>query len=230
LKQRAVIFDVDGVLVDSYAAHFAAWQQVAARLGRAITEDEFAATFGRRNRDIFDALWPDAVTEAEAGPLGDWKEERYREILAADFPAMDGARELVDALAAAGFALAVGSSGPAENVRAAVEGLGCADRFAATVNGKEVRRGKPDPEVFLKAAVKLGLKPRCCAVIEDAVAGVEAAGRAGMTPIAITGTAPRERLAAAGAAVVVDSLRDLSPKRIAALIAGNGKTTTDFRR
>jgi beta-phosphoglucomutase len=218
MRTQAVIFDMDGVLVDSYRAHLEAWQRLASRLGRTLTEERFAACFGRRNPDMMRALWGDAVPDRRLGELADWKEVQYREILRENFPAMDGAAELVQALRSAGFRVGVGSSGPPENIVVAVEGLGGAHLFDVTVNGAEVRAGKPDPEVFLKAAAKLGTEPHDCAVIEDAVAGIEAARRAGMTAVALAGTAGREALEAAGAHLVVDSLRDLSPHRIAALI------------
>ena len=217
MERRAVIFDMDGVLIDSYHAHMEAWMRLGRRLGRPITEDQFIPTFGRRNPEIFHALWGDAVPDADVPRWSDWKEATYREIVTARFPAMDGARELLDALKAAGFALAVGSSGPPENVEVAVCGLGRAHLFDATVNSTEVAHGKPHPEVFLKAAAKVGVEPRRCAVVEDALAGLEAARRAGMTPIALVGTFPREGLEG-HAALVVDTLRDLTPGRIAALI------------
>jgi len=218
MRCRAVIFDVDGVLVDSYRAHFEAWKRVGRRAGRPIGEDTFASLFGRRNREILRLLWGDVLTEAQAEELAQWKEVQYREVLRTDFRPMDGAAELVDALKAAGFLLAVGSSGPPENIRMALEGLGRAGRFDAIVTGTDVQAGKPDPEVFLKASAKLGVEPRSSAVVEDSTAGIEAAVRAGMTPIALVGTATREALAQAGAALVVDSLRELSPDTIAALI------------
>ena len=214
---RAVIFDVDGVLVDSYHAHFEAWRRLGHELGQDLSEQRFAASFGRRNAELMHDLWGGAVPEDQVDAWGDWKEVAYREILLRDFPAMDGAPELIDALKAARFRLAVGSSGPPENVACALEGLGRAGAFDATVNGSEVVRGKPHPEVFLKAAAKLGIEPARCAVVEDAPAGVEAAARAGMAPIALTGTAPRDRFIG-HAVLVVDSLRELSPARIAALI------------
>jgi len=217
MNRRAVIFDMDGVLIDSYRAHLAAWQRLGEELGRPISEEEFIPTFGRRNREIFHHLWGDAFTDDDIQRWGDWKEAEYRRIVTEHFPGMDGAGELLDALAAAGFALAVGSSGPPENVEVALRGLGRARLFDAVVSGREVTRGKPDPEVFLKAAEKLGVEPRRCAVVEDSLAGLEAARRAGMTPIGLTGTFPREQLAEK-AALVVDSLRELSPERIAALI------------
>ena len=217
MTRQAVIFDMDGVLIDSYRAHLEAWQRLGEKLGRPITEDVFVPTFGRVNREIFHHLWGDAFTDAEIDRWGQWKEQAYREIILKNFPAVEGAAELLDALKGAGFALAIGSSGPPENVAAALLGLGRATVFDAIVNGREVTYGKPHPEVFLKAAQKLGLEPRACAVVEDSLAGLEAAARAGMTPIGLTGTFPRERLAEK-AALVVDSLRELSPERIAQLI------------
>ena len=216
---RAVIFDADGVLIDSYRAHFEAWQAMGRELGIDLTEDRFAGTFGMRNEDLMHLLWDDAVPEADVPRWSDWKEARYREILLAAFPAMDGAVDLIDALRAAGFRLAVGSSGPPANVDVCIRGLAREDAFGATVDGAQVTRGKPEPEVFLKAAETLGVPPARCAVVEDAVAGVEAARRAEMTAVGLTGTTTRAALSAR-AHLVVDSLRDLSPERIAALIDG----------
>jgi len=216
---RAVIFDADGVLVDSYRAHFEAWRAMGRELGIDLAEARFAASFGRRNEDMMPALWGEAVAPEDVPAWSDWKEAKYREILRRAFPAMDGARDLIDALRAAGFRLAVGSSGPPENVAACLRGLGRADAFDAAVDGAEVLRGKPEPEVFLKAAAKLGLPPGRCAVLEDAVAGVESAKRAGMAAVGLTGTTTREALGPR-ADRVVDSLRDLSPGTLAALIDG----------
>lgn len=216
---RAVIFDADGVLVDSYRAHFEAWKAMGRELGMDLAEETFAATFGRRNEDLMHDLWGEAVAPEDVPAWSDWKEATYREILRRDFPAMDGARDLIDALRDAGFRLAVGSSGPPENVAACLRGLQRAGAFDATVDGSQVARGKPEPEVFLTAAEKLAVPPARCAVVEDAVAGVEAAKRAGMAAVGLTGTTTREALAAQ-ADRVVDSLRDLSPETIAALIDG----------
>jgi beta-phosphoglucomutase len=217
MKRRAVIFDMDGVLIDSYHPHLEAWIRLGRKLGHPITEEQFIPTFGRRNPEIFHTFWPGVVPEADIPKWSDWKEATYREILLADFPAMDGARELLDALKGAGFALAVGSSGPPLNVSVAVEGLGRAHLFDATVNSTEVVEGKPHPQVFLRAAEKMGLAPRACAVVEDSLAGLEAARRAGMTPIGITGTFTKDKLVG-HAALVVESLRELTPEIIAGLI------------
>jgi beta-phosphoglucomutase len=214
--QYAVIFDVDGVLTDSYAPHFQSWRRMFAELGVEFTDDQFRQTFGRTNRDIFAELYRGEMTDERSRELGDLKEQYYRQIIARDFTPLPGAVELIDALHAAGFKLAVGSSGPPENIALTLEKLGRADRFTAAATGADVERGKPDPQVFLIAADRLGVPPERCAVIEDAPQGVEAANRARMTSIAVLGTTTREKLA--HAKLVVESLNELSPQRIAELI------------
>ena len=204
-----VIFDMDGVLVDSYRAHLRSWRDTAARHGLALTDADFARTFGRTSRDIIRALWPDRFNDAEVARFDAAKEARYREILAEDFPEMPGASDLIRALHEAGFCLAIGSSGPPENVALVLSKLRHGALFDATVNGTEVAHGKPNPDVFLTAASKLGIPPARTAVIEDAPAGVEAARRAGAAAIGLLGTAPRERLAE-HADLVVDALSRLS--------------------
>ena len=217
-----VIFDMDGVLIDSYHPHFESWRMVAAETGLAMTEQEFATTFGRTSREIIAHFWGEGFkSDAEIAAIDGRKEALYRQLIHANFPAMAGVRELLTGLHAAGFALAVGSSGPPENVQVVMEALGCPQFFSATVTGMDVQRGKPDPQVFLLAAQRLALPPNRCAVVEDAIAGVRAARAAGMAAIAITGTAAREQLAPL-ADRVIDSLTELTPAEIAALIDANG--------
>ncbi len=216
MPDRAVIFDMDGVLVDSYRAHFLSWRQMAREHGLDMTEQQFAATFGRTSRQIIAHFWGEGLTDEQIRRMDDRKEAAYREILLANFPEMPGAVELLRSLRAAGFKVAIGSSGPPENVRLVRERLGLA-LFDAVVTGMEVTHGKPDPEVFLLAAGKLGISPARCAVVEDAVAGLQAARAAGMAAVAITGTADRETLAPL-ADRVVDSLTELSPESLARLI------------
>jgi beta-phosphoglucomutase len=218
MRELGVIFDVDGVLVDSYRAHFESWRRMAHAVGLEMEEPQFAATFGRTSQDIIRQLWGKHLPPGtDIAALDDLKEAAYRDILRQSFPAMDGAGELLAALHRSGFRLAVGSSGPPENVELVIQQLHAERLFQASVNGKQVSHGKPHPEVFLTAAEKLGLAPGQCAVVEDAPAGIEAARRAGMAAIALTGTAPPEILALR-AHLVVDSLRDLSSRRIATLI------------
>jgi beta-phosphoglucomutase len=211
-----VIFDMDGVLIDSYRAHFLSWQKMLQDHGLDITEEQFAATFGRTNPDIFARLYP-SVKQEQYHALAEEKEAAFREIISADFPAMDGASELIAALHRAGAALAIGSSGPPENLEAVLRELPGGTHFMATTNGSEIARGKPHPEVFLTAARKLGLPPERCVVVEDAPAGVAAGKAAGCAVIALTGTAARQQLA--GADLVVDSLRKLTPEIVKKLLS-----------
>jgi beta-phosphoglucomutase len=221
MSQLAVIFDVDGVLVDSYDAHFKGWQRLFHELGREYSETEFAAGFGRTSREILSEMLGSEVTDEQILTLDARKEAYYRDAMRRDFRPIDGAVELIDALARAGFRLAVGSSGPPENVDLALDNLSGTDRIAAVVTGRDVTRGKPDPQIFQLAAERLQVPGSHCAVVEDAVHGIEAAKRAGMAAIALVGTATRTELAAAD--LVVDSLRELSPSTMEALIRRRDK-------
>jgi beta-phosphoglucomutase len=215
MTRTAVIFDVDGVLIDSYQAHFQSWLEMFGEHGESFTEEQFRKTFGRTSRDIIAALHGDDLSIAEMDVWDDRKEALYREIIRQEFPAIDGAGELLDALHAAGFKLAVGSSGPPENIALTLECLGRTALFSAVVTRVDVTRGKPDPQVFQIARERLGAAPEQCVVVEDAPAGIEAANRAGMASVALTGTASRAELA--HAKLVVDSLRELTPQVLRSL-------------
>jgi len=213
-----VIFDMDGVLVDSYGPHYESWRISAERRGHPLTEETFRKIFGRTNVAIVPVVTRKPYTPAEIAAWGEEKERIYREILARRFPVMPGAGDLIEALHEDGARLAIGSSGPPENVALVHDHLPAARHFRAVVTGRDVRNGKPDPEVFLRSAEKLGLPPAACAVVEDSLAGLEAARRAGSAAIALVGTAPRETLEPR-ADLVVDRLSDLSPPAIRGVIA-----------
>ena len=188
MRRLGVIFDMDGVLVDSYRPHFDSWRRLAAAQGVEMTEAMFRTTFGRTSREIILHFWADRVVSDEQ--IAAWdrgKEKAYRDILMENFLEMDGAAELLAALHEAGFSMGIGSSGPPENVDVIRRHLRNAGLFKAQVSGMDVTRGKPHPEVFLVAAGRLGIEPRHCLVVEDAPAGVAAGKAAGMAVIAITG-------------------------------------------
>lgn len=215
MSNLGVIFDMDGVLVDSYDAHFESWLRMAREIGRDMTPEQFNRTFGRTSREIIAEHWgTDSLTPDEVRAFDQRKEALYREIVEHHFPAMDGARDLIRDLHASGFRLSVGSSGPPENVGLALDRLGVRDLFHAVVTGRDVSQGKPDPQVFLVAAQRLGLESRRCAVIEDAPVGITAANAAGTFSIALlsTGHTPES---VTHARQVVRSLRELSATTIA---------------
>jgi beta-phosphoglucomutase len=207
---HAVIFDMDGVLVDTYNAHFRSWLTMAESEGLSFTEAEFAPAFGRTSREIIAMFWGrDHYNDREIAALDERKEAAFRRIIEVDFPAMPGARELLHELHEAGFALALGSSGPPENIDLILEKLGTRSLFQAVVTGMDVSRGKPDPQVFLIAAARLRIPPVRCAVIEDAPAGVAAALAADMISIGLTSTG-RTAESLATADLIVGSLGELS--------------------
>ncbi|HWB10787.1 MAG TPA: HAD family phosphatase [Pirellulales bacterium] len=216
-ERLGLIFDVDGVLVDSYGAHFKSWQQAAAEFGFSITEDEFAQNFGRKSHETIAERWGNRLTSQQVSSFEHRKEALYRDIIRRDFPAMNGAAELIDAWRAAGQLLAVASSGPPENVAIVLDQLGRRDKFQAVITGADVTRGKPDPQVFLLAAEGLRIAADRCAVIEDAPAGIAAAKAAGMVAFGLVSTGHTwESLSQADHRVA--SLRDLSPPQIAEAI------------
>ena len=216
----AAIFDMDGVLVDTYHAHYLSWLDMARPYGLDFTEAQFGATFGRTSREIIAHFWGEGrLSDAEIAAMDEQKEAAFRRIIADDFPAMPGAAKLIELLRAAGFRLAVGSSGPPENVAMVLDRLGVERLFDAVVTGMDVTRGKPDPQVFLIAAERLHVEPSRAAVVEDAPAGVAAAKAAGMAAIGLASTG-RTRSELAEADLVVDALDELSPDQVRALIDG----------
>jgi beta-phosphoglucomutase len=212
----AVVFDLDGVLVDSYAPHCWSWQRLGDETGVHLTEDQFAGTFGKTSREVIQQFWGVPSDSDESRRLDDRKEALYRERLREAFPAVDGARELVDALHAAGAWLAVGSSAPPENVELSLQLLQRRACFTVVVTGRDVDCGKPDPAIYRLARERLGLRPGRCVVVEDAPVGVTAARRAEMPCVGLVGTVDAARLAEAD--LVVPSLRQLDPARLQALL------------
>lgn len=214
----AAIFDMDGVLIDSYHAHYRSWLSMARAAGLSFTEAEFADTFGRTSREIIELLWGNGrLSEQQIAALDDQKEAAFRELIGADFPAMPGVHKLLGDLHQSGFALAVGSSGPPENVDLVLDRLGTRGLFGAVVNGMDVTRGKPDPQVFMIAAARLAVSPDRCVVVEDAPAGIAAAQAAGMAGVALTSTG-RTRQSLAAADLIVGSLAELSPEILSNLL------------
>ncbi len=216
MKEYGVIFDLDGVIVDSGPPHRESWQQLAREVHLPMSDEFFKETFGRTNKDMLAALFGRELREVKWRRLGDRKEELYREIVRGNVPAMPGAAGLVEALHADGARLAVGSSGPIENIELCLAKMGIRRHFDIVITGNDVTCGKPDPQVFLLAAQGLDIAPERCVVVEDAVAGVEAAKRASMAAVALTSSHPRESFPHAD--LVVESLGELDPARLMALI------------
>jgi len=215
-----VIFDMDGVLIDSAQAHFESWKELGRRRGVEISPEGFQSTFGRRNPDIV-PLFFGRVTELAAAQLADEKEEIYRDLIRARPPIVPGAIELIRGLRADGAFLAIGSSGPRANIELIVAAMGVAECFDALICAEDVARGKPDPQVFALAASRIGLDPSRCVVVEDAPAGVEAARAAGAKCAAVL--MHHDRSALAKADLIVERLVDLTPRQLRGLVSPSAR-------
>ena len=203
----AVLWDMDGVIVDSGPYHFSAWKQTLDEENVPFDETDFRRTFGRRNDSIIADMMGEVPPE-RAAAIAATKETRYRALIAQKgIAALPGALTWIRRLHARGIPQAIVSSAPPENIQAILQALDVGDLFQALVSGEEVHRGKPDPESFLLAAERVGLPPRHCVVIEDAPAGIEAARRAGMRCLALTTSHPAGDLSQADQ--IVDSMADL---------------------
>jgi HAD superfamily hydrolase (TIGR01509 family) len=213
----ALIWDMDGVLVDSGRAHYEAWRRLFGELGRSVTEEQVAETLGMANEAILRLWLGDEPTRAEIDALADRKEASFRELVGAHMRVLPGVETWLERARQRGYRQAVASSAPMANIVAVVEGLGLADAFDLLISGARLPRSKPDPAIFLQAAGGLGAVPAGCVVLEDAVQGVEAALRAEMRCIAVTNTRSAQDLAAATR--VVASLEELEPDAIERLLA-----------
>ena len=210
----AVIFDMDGVLVLSLPAHWVAWRAVAAAHGVEMTREMFLRCNGLINPDICALLWGSRATPEFIAQIADEKERAFRVAIEADVPLAPGCCALLSALQANGSRLAVGSSAPRENVDLVLDRGGIRQFFGAVVHQGMVRRGKPAPDIFLRAAELLEVPPRRCVVVEDAPTGVQAALAAGMAAVGVATIHAAQELVHAGARLVVHDLASLRPEQL----------------
>ncbi len=209
---RAVIFDWDGVVVDSSAHHERSWEILAARHGLSLPSDHFKKGFGKKNNVIIPDLgWADDPGEVDR--LGREKEEIFRDLVRRQgIEPLPGVRGLLDALQAEGIPAAIGSSTERANLDCLLDLMDLRRFFTVIVSADDVTHGKPDPSIFLLAAGRLGIPPHECLVIEDALVGIEAARRAGMPVLAVATTNPLAALGTATGAVA--SLASVGPAQL----------------
>ena len=183
---RAILWDMDGTLIDSAEYHFQSWIDALKPEGLTVTRDQFLSTFGWKNDRIL-RRWirPDLDPEWIAR-VADAKERDYRDLVRTrGLQPLPGADRWVRRCHEEGWRQAIASSAPGANIAVALEVLGWSSLFEALASGDDVKNGKPDPEIFLVAASRVGVEPSRCIVVEDAVAGVEAARRGGMKCIGV---------------------------------------------
>ena len=214
---RAILWDMDGTIVNSLPFHKIAWQETFTKRGKDFTETDFQWANGRRNEEIIPHFLKRSMPPEEVNLIADEKEATFRHLVKDSIKALPGVIELIKALAAAKYQLAVVSSTPKENIELITKTLGIKKYFSLFVNGDDVKEGKPSPQCFLLGAEKLGIAAGNCVVMEDAVVGVRAAKRAGMYCIAVSNTCLRADIAEAD--IVVDSLAEINVKTIEELLS-----------
>jgi beta-phosphoglucomutase len=202
---RAVLWDMDGTLVDTGEQHFQAWRDILASHGIRYDRADHEACFGMRNDAIIRRFFDASLSSAEASRLADDKERRFREMAAAaGLEVLPGVKRWLSKLRDAGYRMAIASSAPVANIEALVLASGIGEFFHGYASGEDVPQGKPAPDLFLHAARLLGVPEHRCVVVEDAAVGVLAAHRAGMRAI---GVGPHH--ATLNADVAAESLLDL---------------------
>ena len=192
---KAIIFDMDGTLVDNMGIHLDIWVDFLADRGVTVTQEEFhRQTSGQRNPEIMRQFIDPNLSDVQVLELQEEKESLYRRLHANDMEPMPGSIEFFEAAQAQGLKLAVATSAYRPNVDFTLDGLQIRPYFQAVISAEDVVNGKPNPDPFLLAAQKLGVPPEQCLVFEDAESGVEAARRAGMRVFYITSTTKPENI------------------------------------
>jgi beta-phosphoglucomutase len=193
---------MDGTLIDSEEFHWISWRDTLANEGIAITREQFLSSFGQRNDSILPQWLGAAEPSERVGRIANAKEELYRHLVRKNgMSALPGVRSWLQRLHEQGWLQAIASSAPRPNIEVVLEALGTAHFFQAIVSSEDVRRGKPDPEVYLIAASRVGVSPNRSIVVEDAAAGIEGVRSAGMRSIGVSHNGKH-----LGADIVVQSL------------------------
>ncbi|MDR2814752.1 MAG: beta-phosphoglucomutase family hydrolase [Prevotellaceae bacterium] len=209
MEKFGVIFDMDGTIIDNMPYHLQAYRVFNERHGVEMGDEEFLKqTSGKTNDDIMRLLFGSDLSAEDIATLANEKESLYRELYRSHVALSKGLDSLFARLRAKDVPLCVGSSAPDENIDLVLDGLNIRGYFKAVINSSQVKNGKPHPEVFLKAAAAMGLAPAQCVVVEDAVAGIEAAHNAGMKVIAIAQIMSRKALAKAD--MVINDFTEVS--------------------
>ncbi|MGI6367972.1 MAG: HAD family hydrolase [Anaerolineae bacterium] len=202
-----LIWDMDGVLIDSGRAHYLAWKALFDELKQPLTAEQVAQTLGMANLPILRMWLGEDRPTADLLALADRKEALFRSLVAEQVQILPGVLDWLARARERGYRQAVASSAPMANITAIIHGLGLGDAFDILISGARLPASKPDPAVFVQAGQGLGCAPSSCVVLEDSAVGVEAAVRAGMPCVAVTNTLPAAQLQAAS--IVVDSLEEL---------------------
>jgi HAD superfamily hydrolase (TIGR01509 family) len=208
---------MDGVLVDTGAAHLTAWKALFEKHGWSITEEEFEKTFGMSNIPILKELLEEELPESRLCNLAAEKEAHFRELIDEHVDLLPGVGDWLSWAREKGYRQVVASSGEMANIVAILCAFEIGNYFDTVVSGAFLPQSKPHPAVFLQAAASVGAEPQESIVLEDGLVGVEAAHRAGIKCVAVTTTHPAKELSDAD--VVIDGLNELSEEILNRLLS-----------
>ncbi len=185
---KAVVFDMDGTMVDNMMIHHKAWQKKLKEYGLPLSLEEVKENIHGVNHEILERLFGDRFSPEERIKISGEKEAAYREIFAEDLKLIHGLQEFLENLKSSDIKMGVASAAPVENVDFVLDGLGLRSYFHAMLHAGDVSKGKPDPEIFLKACRQLGVDPSNCVVFEDSPTGALSGVNAGCPVVVITTT------------------------------------------
>src|SRR5436190_2994940 len=194
-QKVAIIFDMDGVIVDTNPYHKIALHQFCARYGYSLTEDELRnKIYGRPNKEWIANLFQRKMSPAELSAYGEEKEKLFRDLYEKDIKPLPGLHDFLVRLKDEKIPVAIGTSAPRSNVDFVLEKTGLGNFFDVILDESNVDRGKPDPEIYLKVATRLNMPPSRCIVFEDSLSGVMSAEASGAKVVGVTTTHTKEEL------------------------------------
>ena len=217
LQLQAVVFDMDGVIVNSHPAHRSAWKEFLRTVGKEVTESELDFVMDGRKRDEILVHFLGPLTETQLKNYGRLKSDLFWRV-ASEVAPIPGAFDFIDCVHRAGISMAVATSASTSRTRLILKRLGLLTHFTAVVTGDEVREGKPDPRIYRLACQRIHCPPHAAVAVEDAAAGVRAAKGAGLRCVGIADPGSEENLTAAGADCVLRDFVNLTLPEFHALV------------
>jgi len=197
-ETKAVIFDLDGTLLDNNSYHLKSWLEYLKNIGRNISEEEYNANInGRTNTDVIKYIYDREMADEEILKYTFEKEALYRELYKPFIKPIPGLINFLQILQQKEIPMAIATSGIQPNIDFMFEEVSIRQYFTEVVNSSHIKKGKPDPEIYLKTASLLNIPPKNCLVFEDAVVGIKSAKAAGMKVIAVATTQTKEELSIA---------------------------------
>ncbi len=212
MSSYAVIFDMDGVIIDSNPYHKISLRQFCEKYGFRLSDEELIKKiYGRTNKEWIANLFGN-LSKEELSRYGEEKESLFREIFKNDIRALDGLPEFLEKLKQKNIPIAIGTSAPRSNVDFVLEHTNLGEYFSVILDEADVEHGKPNPEIYLKVASRLGYEPSRCIVFEDSLSGVESARRAGAKVVGVATTHSMEELSHTD--FIIHDFKNLDPAHL----------------